>query len=214
MAWWTALSAAVVRRWARTWRVTITLSDGRHIGVGDPWIDRRLFAVAERDLLALLPMTAGHEWVTAIAVGPDGDRAAAVAACLNVHVARGAAGRGGLAALESMVRLCMSDRPAVLSVDGPLGPAGVAKPGIVSLGARCGRDVVPVAAAARWSFRFPGTWSGIYVPLPFSRVCLEAGDPLPVSGATDRHGRTAVAAMLTARMAEARAVALMRVHAS
>lgn len=214
MAFWAAWSAAVVRRWARTLRITCTLWDGRRIEVDDPWIAGRLFAVAERDLLALLPLKADREWVTTIAIGRDGDRAASVAAHLNAHVVRGAAGRNGLSAMASMVRLCATTRPAFLSVDGPLGPAGVAKPGIVSLGARCGRDVVPVAAAARWSFRFPGTWSGIYLPLPFSRVCVEAGEPLPVSGATNRQQRAQAAAVLTARLAEARALALARVRAS
>lgn len=211
MAPWHAWSAAVVRQWARTLRVTATLWDGRRVEVGDPWLAGRLFAVSERDLLAVLPFAEGHEWVTAIAIGRDGDIATSVAAHLNVHVARGAAGRDGLSALESMVQMCATGRPALLSVDGPLGPAGVAKPGVVFLGARCGRDVVPVAASARWAFRFPGTWSEIYLPLPFSRVCVEFEEPLPVTGATHREGRSQAAVILTGRLHEARARALLRV---
>lgn len=199
-----AWSAAVVRHWARTLRVTCMLWDGRRIEADDPWIAGRLFAVAERDLVALLSMAADRQWVTAIARGRDGDRAAAVAEHLQVLVARGAAGRDGHSAVQAMVRLCTADRPAILSVDGPLGPAGVAKPGVVSLGALCRRDVVPVAAAARWSIRFPGTWSGIYLPLPFSRVWVQAAEPLPVNGETDREGRTQAAAIITARLREAR----------
>lgn len=207
-----AWAAAMVRRWARTLRVTYALWDGRRIGQDDPWIAGRLFAVTERDLLALFPLADRREWVTAIAPGPDGDRAASLVRHLNAHVARGAAGRSGHSAMESLVRLSTADRPVLLSVDGPLGPAGVAKPGVVSLGALCDREVVPLAAAARWSFRFPRTWSGIYLPLPFSRVWVQAGEPLEVSGATGRQERAQAAAVITARLHEARSRALAGVR--
>jgi lysophospholipid acyltransferase (LPLAT)-like uncharacterized protein len=192
--------------------VTYTLWDGRRIRRDDPWIAGRLFAVAERDLPALMPLAAGREWVTAIAPGRDGDRATGVVERLGASVVRGTVGRDGLAAVEALAHLCTPHRPILLSVDGPLGPAGVAKPGIVSLGARCEREVVPVAAAARWSIRLPRTWSGIYIPLPFSRVAIRAGAPVPTHGSTDRRGRTAAAAEITHRLQRARALALAEVH--
>lgn len=204
--------AMLARQWARTLRVTCTLWDGRGIGTDDPWIAGRLFAVAERDLPALLPLTDGREWVTAIAPGRDGDRATAVMETLGGFVVRGTIGRNGLAAIEAMVQLRTPNRPILLSVDGPLGPAGIAKPGVVSLGARCGCEVVPIAAAARWSIRLPRTWSGIYIPLPFSRVILRAEAPVPTRGATDRRGRTAAATEVTLRLQRARALALTEVH--
>jgi len=182
--------------------------------VNDPWIDGRLFAVAECDLLAVLPWANGRPFVTTIASGRDGDWAAMVASGLGVLVARGAAGRGGTSAVEGLLRLTTPDRPVLLSVDGPLGPAGIAKPGIVSLGASCRRDVVPIAAAARWAFRFPWTWSGIYLPLPFSKVWLQAAEPVNVTGATDRLARAGAAKVITARMRDARAHAHAQVHAT
>jgi lysophospholipid acyltransferase (LPLAT)-like uncharacterized protein len=99
-------------------------------------------------------------------------------------------------------------------VDGPLGPAGVAKPGVTVLSARCRREVVPLAAAARWAFRLPWTWSGIYLPLPFSRVSLQSAEPLVVTGAAGREARRHAAAIITARLHEARRQAQARVRAS
>lgn len=206
-------AAALVTRWAGTLRVSYVLWDGRRIGPNDPWIAGRLFAVAECDLPTLIPLATGREWITAIAPGRDGDHATAIAAHLGIVVVRGTVNRGGLSVLESIARLCTPARPIFLSVDGPLGPSGIAKPGVVSLGARCGRDVVPVAAAARWSVRVPGTWSGIYIPLPFTRVSVRVERPVPTQGATDRLRRTDAAAEVTRRLQQARALAQAEVFA-
>jgi lysophospholipid acyltransferase (LPLAT)-like uncharacterized protein len=214
MAGLEAIGAAMIRGWARTLRVTFHASNGQRVEPNDPWLHGRVYAVCERDILSLLPFAAHHEYVTAVATGRDGNRATAVLSQLGVHVARGSVRRDGAQAIQSLRRLMTPARSVVLSVDGPLGPAGVAKPGVMVLGARCRREVVPLAAAARWSFRFPWTWSGIYLPLPFSRVSLQSGEPLPAGGAADRHMRTEAAAIITARLHEARRQAHARVRAS
>lgn len=207
-----AAGAALIRRWARTLRVTFHGWNGQRIVPGDPWFNGRLFAVCERDLLALLPFAGYRDYVTVVASGRDGNRAAAVLEALGLKVARGSAGRDGAAAMRTVLRLITPERSVLVSVDGPLGPAGVAKPGVLTIGARCGREVVPIAAAARWALTFPGTWSGIYLPLPFSRVCLQTAEPLPARGATTRQERAQAAAVLTARLHEARRQARARAH--
>lgn len=214
MAGLEVIAAALVRGWARTLRVTFHAWNGQRVEPDDPWLNGRVYAVCERDILSLLPFAAHHEYVTAVATGRDGNRATAVLRRLGVHVARGSVRHDGAQAIQSLRRLLTPTRSIVLSVDGPLGPAGVAKPGVMVLGARCRRDVVPVAAAARWAFRFPRTWSGLYLPLPFSRVSLQSGEPLPVNGPADRRSRTEAAAILTARLHDARRQAKTRVRAS
>lgn len=209
-----SVAAAIVRVWARTLRISFYAWNGQPIHATDPWLGDRVYAVCERDILSLLPFAAHREYVTAVATGRDGNTATAVLQRLGVSVARGSARRDGAQAMRALLRQCTPSRSIVLSVDGPLGPAGVAKPGVTVLGARCGRDVVPVAAAARWYLRFPWTWSGIYLPLPFSRVALQSGEPLTIRGASTRQSRIEAAAIISARLHDARRQAWARVRAS
>jgi lysophospholipid acyltransferase (LPLAT)-like uncharacterized protein len=64
--------------------------------------------------------------------------------------------------------------------DGPRGPAGVAKPGIVALARVTGAQLVPVGIAAHPVWRF-GSWDRAELPRPFARVQCVYGAPLRVS---------------------------------
>ena len=94
-----------------------------------------------------------------------------------------------------------------LVVDGPLGPAGRAKPGAVVCARRepAGRSVRSARPRdARLSF--PRTWSGIYLPLPFTRLVIVVDD-------IDLHAVTIAEAeplteTLSGRLANARADAI------
>ena len=66
-------------------------------------------------------------------------------------------------------------------LDGPKGPAGTVKPGIVRLAQASGAVIVPftVEADRAWYFN---SWDRFMLPKPFSRVKLQFGDmiaPLP-----------------------------------
>jgi lysophospholipid acyltransferase (LPLAT)-like uncharacterized protein len=63
--------------------------------------------------------------------------------------------------------------------DGPRGPAGVAKPGIVALARATGTELVPVGIAAHPVWRF-GSWDRAELPRPFARVQCVYGAPLRV----------------------------------
>jgi hypothetical protein len=47
----------------------------------------------------------------------------------------------------------------------------------------------------------------VYLPLPFSRVWVQAAEPVIVGGVTDRSARADAAAVITARLQEARNLA-------
>jgi lysophospholipid acyltransferase (LPLAT)-like uncharacterized protein len=66
----------------------------------------------------------------------------------------------------------------VLVADGPSGPARRVKRGVIALASRLQLRVVPCAAASGW-FIERRRWDRQEIPLPFSRVGVVVGEPLP-----------------------------------
>lgn len=189
--------------WLRTIRVRVLLPDGTT--VPPLAYDRRnlIFAMTERDLLAIAAVSRRRPFATLIAEGNDGDWVAALAAPLGCRAVRGSSLRGGTAAMLELVRiLTESDTPAVLAVDGPVGPAGVAKPGVLVCAERTQRAIVPIAAAATHAIVFR-SWASHYLPLPFSGVVIATGSPV----------RDTSTATLDQELHRLRAVALSEVNA-
>jgi lysophospholipid acyltransferase (LPLAT)-like uncharacterized protein len=63
--------------------------------------------------------------------------------------------------------------------DGPRGPAGIAKPGVIALARASGAPLVPVGFSASPAKRF-GSWDRAILPLPFARVRCSYGEPMRV----------------------------------
>jgi lysophospholipid acyltransferase (LPLAT)-like uncharacterized protein len=64
-------------------------------------------------------------------------------------------------------------------IDGPRGPARVAKPGLVFAARETGRPIVPIAWATDRAHVF-GSWDRTVLPLPRSRIVIGWGAPLPL----------------------------------
>ncbi len=193
----------------RTLRVEGILPDGSRVTPASYPFGPEIFAFCERDALALGGILGRARFTTLIAPGRDGDWATEVVRSLGGRVVRGATLRGGAQALAQLLRgLPGDDGPLALVVDGPLGPSGVARGGAVVCAARTGRPLRPIGAAARRAPVLNRSWSRIWLPLPFSRVVVVVGEPLPVPAGLDRKDRERLAAELTARLAEARSRAL------
>lgn len=196
----------------QTLRVEAILPDGSRITPATYPFGREIFALCERDAFALAGILGQARFTTLVAPGRDGDWATEVVTSLGCRVVRGATLRGGAKALAQLLRgLPGDDGPLALVVDGPLGPAGVAKGGTVVCAARTGRPLRPLGAAARRAPILRRSWSKIWLPLPFSRVVIVLGEPLPVPAALDRPDRERLAGELTARLAAARSRALEEV---
>lgn len=172
-----------------------------------------IVALCERDILAVAGLTARLGVTVLVANGRDGDWATAALEALGCHVVRGSSLRGGTAALLTMTdALTASERPAAMVVDGPLGPSGHAKPGAAMCARRTGRPLRALGVAARRRVEFAGTWSRIYLPLPFTNVRVVCGAHEYVPPDCDRTGIDAVTARLSAHLSAARDRALHLVH--
>jgi lysophospholipid acyltransferase (LPLAT)-like uncharacterized protein len=68
---------------------------------------------------------------------------------------------------------------AGFTIDGPRGPAYIAKPGAVTLARHTGQAILPFHVAVRRSIELP-SWDRLQIPLPFTRAVAVIGEPVYV----------------------------------
>ena len=113
---------------------------------------------------------------------------------------RGSSTRGAASAVREMVRE-HQDRPWVVTPDGPKGPRGAVKEGLIRLAQESGRPITTLVGAAKPATRF-ASWDRFTLPWPFARVVVHFGVPLPVPADLDDQGRQALARELERRLAD------------
>ena len=105
----------------------------------------------------------------------DGEITANIAERSGWYAVRGSSSRdGGIALKEIIVRLKQYGL-AGHTLDGPRGPAGVIKPGIISMVHATNAVIVPVYIKAEKAWYFK-SWDKFMVPKPFSRVSINFGE--------------------------------------
>ncbi len=109
----------------------------------------------------------------------DGDMIADVCRRLNFRPIRGSSSLGGREALAKIVADLAVHPCAVHAVDGPQGPRGVIKAGLVSMAQLSGAPIVPVSISTNraWILK---SWDRFLIPKPFSTVVVRWGKPIPV----------------------------------
>ncbi len=115
----------------------------------------------------------------------DGEYIARVIQRFGYGVARGSSTRGSRGATVETLRALKDGKEVGLTIDGPLGPRYVAKPGAAYLARKSGNPVVPfsISVRKRWVI---SSWDHFQVPKPFSRAVVLIGNPIYVeSSATE-----------------------------
>jgi len=108
----------------------------------------------------------------------DGDLIAHAAGKWGYQPIRGSSSRGGVHAFIRVVRELEQGRDVVITPDGPRGPREKVQPGVAALARHTGYPVVPVSYDASRRYRFR-SWDRFILPLPFSRVKIVMGEPIP-----------------------------------
>jgi lysophospholipid acyltransferase (LPLAT)-like uncharacterized protein len=85
----------------------------------------------------------------------------------------------GTQALIRAARRVRDGWSLAVAVDGPAGPAFHARSGASMLSRMAGVPVVPVTASAQPSVTLEGFWDKAALPLPFARVRIAVGEPVP-----------------------------------
>jgi lysophospholipid acyltransferase (LPLAT)-like uncharacterized protein len=169
----TRLAHAVLAGLARTWRIEVVgaehLSAARDRGTF-------LYALWHRTLLPLLWWHRAQQVTLLVSRHADGALVADAAGALGYRVVRGSSSRGGAAAFRAVLRALRTGGAVAVTPDGPRGPGGVVKPGVVVAARRSGAPILPVSAAADRAWR-ARSWDGLAVPQPFARVRVAYGPP-------------------------------------
>jgi lysophospholipid acyltransferase (LPLAT)-like uncharacterized protein len=139
-----------------------------------------LYAVWHGQLLAPL-WHRREQGITLLVSGhDDAGRLADAARAWGYRVVRGSSTRGAVAGMLGLLRALRSRGLAAVTPDGPRGPAGVVKVGVVAAAQWTGAAIVPVAAAASAAWRLR-SWDGFLLPKPFARVRIVYGTPITVA---------------------------------
>ena len=120
------------------------------------------------------------EPVIMISQSRDGELAARFAEKLGLVPVRGSSSRGGTTALSAIIEALKKKYLAVIHIaDGPRGPKGVVKPGLISMAQVSGAVILPVIVSAEkaWIIK---SWDRFMIPKPFSEVTIEWGQPFVV----------------------------------
>jgi len=115
----------------------------------------------------------------------DGEYVARIAERLGFAVVRGSATRGGARAFRELLQRLRNGSHVVITPDGPKGPRGRVKSGVIQLSRLSGMPILPVAFGA-WPRTILKSWDQFLVPRPFARGAYVWGEPIYVPADADK----------------------------
>ena len=116
-----------------------------------------------------------------ISQSKDGEILAQYTSAMGGVPARGSSSRGGREAMKQMQNHLSSGGKACATVlDGPRGPAYVAKKGMIVLSKLTGSPFLPVIWSANRTLTIKNSWDKMVLPLPWSKVYIAFGDPIHI----------------------------------
>ncbi len=161
--------------WTIRWRI-----EGReHLealtSAGQPYI----LSLWHGRILPLMLFFRGRGLVVITSENFDGEWIARILSRFGYGTARGSSSSNARAAMRQMIRDARAGRSTAFTLDGPRGPARVAKPGAVWLASASGAPLLPCHAEAT-RFRELHSWDRTQIPKLFSRVVVVIGTPIAV----------------------------------
>ena len=99
---------------------------------------------------------------------------------MRIRVLLGSEGEEGRKAANDLVVLLRKGWSTVISPDGPHGPQGVLKKGILHIALQSGVPILPVRFITSRTFTLP-SWDKKPLPLPLSIVTVVFGEPITVN---------------------------------
>ncbi len=175
--WWTALALCALWVLGKTTRK-------RFIGGSDlfaRWERQEHVILAfwhSRILLMLFPYR-GQKACIMNSAHRDGEIITRVIQRFGISAVRGSSTRGWMGGLKGMLNAYRQGYDLLVVPDGPRGPRGKAKSGVLQLARATGAPVFPVTYGAQWKVTI-NSWDRLLIPFPFSRVMYVAGQPITV----------------------------------
>ncbi len=182
------LLGLLVRVWLFTLRLRVQVSPA--LPADRAWI----LAFFHGTQFALLGWRRRKPTAVLVSLSRDGGIQARVLGRQGLRVARGSSSRGGAMGLRGIVRRVRDGNDAAFAVDGPRGPHGVVKEGVLLTARLAGGVLVPMGAAAAQAHTFARAWDRFVLPWPFTRVAVVLGPPLPAEASAEELETAIVAA--------------------
>jgi len=178
--WLIAFGFHLLQLWARTLRFEV--NDGAGI-VGKPVKENYIGALWHNRLLifpfVLRRFFSNRRGAALISASRDGDLLTDAIKRFGFDVVRGSSSRLGASAILQLTNILASGGDAVITPDGPRGPAYELGPGIIFLAQKSGAAVLPMNMEYSSCWRLK-SWDQFIVPRPFAKVRVLIGQPHPV----------------------------------
>jgi lysophospholipid acyltransferase (LPLAT)-like uncharacterized protein len=160
--------AVLVRAIGPTLRYRVEVEPG---GPQTGWTQPAVWVFWHRCVIPALYWFRGKRIAVMTSSSFDGEYIARVIEKFGYQAVRGSSTRGGVRALLGMHTVIEDGRAAAFTIDGPRGPAYIAKPGPVLLARNTQTPIVAFHAAVERAWEL-NSWDRFLIPKPFSRVYL------------------------------------------
>lgn len=126
-----------------------------------------------------------------ISASKDGEMIAKAIECLGLMSVRGSSKRHGTKAALELIDKLKEGNSAAIMVDGPKGPRGKVKEGIVNISKLSGIPIVPVIWGSKdKTFIKINTWDMFVLPFGLCRTIALYGDPIYIPAETTKEEMT------------------------
>jgi lysophospholipid acyltransferase (LPLAT)-like uncharacterized protein len=172
-----SLGATMRVRYEREGSVMRMLEDGQPL----------LFAFFHGRQFIMVHEMRGRPVVIMTSISYLGEIQARVLRGFGFRIVRGSSSHGGVRVLGEMIRHIRRGSQGAFAVDGPRGPGGIVKPGVIFAARKLRVPIVPVTTSARPSVLFSSAWDRYLLPMPFSCGLVLFGEPWhPGEGGDDQ----------------------------
>ena len=162
------LAATLIRALGATWRYRDINAPATTTGIDIP--GPTIFSFWHCALLASAHRFRNKDIAILISQSFDGELIARTVTLLGFLAVRGSSSRGGTVALRGMTQAYAANRICAFTVDGPKGPARIAKPGPVQLAELTEAKWLGAFHAQPRSAWYLNSWDRFMIPKPFTTV--------------------------------------------
>jgi lysophospholipid acyltransferase (LPLAT)-like uncharacterized protein len=156
-----------------------SISVGEYVPGGELGDGPIIFACLHRDILPAIIFVRSARPALLVSDSPDGDILVKTLGQRDYRFVRGATGGDGRRALVLLRSELEAGHSVGLAVDGPEGPFGSIREGVLHLARMTGAPVAPLVARASRPVVL-NTWDRTVVPVPFRKVKMEVGPVLRI----------------------------------
>lgn len=160
------------------------------IEVQHPEVDSCLYAMWHRNQCAIYGFKDKPTVSVLVSNSKDGDVVAQGIKPMGFKLVRGSKGkRGAIEASMQMIEVLKNNERCAMMVDGPRGPAGIVKDGVIKIAKLSGKPIVPVCwYSNNFNWITLPSWDGLKMPVLDVRLINLYGEPIYVPEDADDDG--------------------------